>query len=67
MLKCIALLGDVLLHLGVKFPLSSFRLSNLVTQMVYDISDLEGITGCLPYNEQRGIEITVEWMNERSK
>lgn len=64
-LKSIALLGDLLKKTGWKNPpLTTFRLNNLITDMVYDTSNLEKLCGELPYNLEQGVDITVEWMKK---
>lgn len=64
-LKSAASVGDLLLYFGIKNPpLTSFRLNNLITNMVYDSSHLNEICGKLPYSLEEGVNITVNWMNE---
>jgi hypothetical protein len=43
-------------------PLTSFRLDNLLTNMVYDTAPMQEIVGALPYSADEGVRITVEWM-----
>jgi nucleoside-diphosphate-sugar epimerase len=43
-------------------PLTTFRLTNLFTQMVYDLSDLEELVGELPVPLDVGVRQTVEWL-----
>jgi len=46
-------------------PLTTFRLNNLVTHMVYpQLNELEAVTGPLPYTWQQGTEETVKWLKE---
>ena len=54
--------GDVAERVGVRAPLTSFRLNNLLTPMVFDLDPLMRIAGPLPYNEPAGVEATVTWM-----
>ena len=62
-LKVAALVGDMLKLTGWKNPpLTSFRLSNLLTEMVYESVALEAIVGKLPYSMKGGVIKTVEWM-----
>ncbi len=64
--KPVALVGDLLQRLGwSEPPLTSFRLDNLLTQMVYDTAPLEQILPQLPYSLEEGIRRTVEWMREQ--
>lgn len=62
-LRVIAIIGDVLSKTGWKrVPLTTFRLNNLVTNMVYDTKAFQEICGPLPYNLEDGVKETVEWM-----
>lgn len=62
-LRVAAALGDGARRLGWdEPPLTSFRLANLVTEMVYDLTPLESVVGPLPYSLDDGIRATVQWM-----
>jgi len=62
-LKLLAHVGDLGKALGWKQPpLTSFRLANLVTPMVYDLAPLQAIAGPLPYDMAAGVKQTVAWM-----
>lgn len=61
-LRVAAAVGDVLDRFGRRFPLTSMRLNNLTTDMVYDMSDTEAVVGPLPFTVEEGIAQTVEWM-----
>lgn len=69
LLRIVARIGDVLekLQLG-KAPLTSFRLDNLLTPMIYPTQLLEEICGRLPISLSEGVATTIEWMrhNETS-
>ncbi|MHB8136352.1 MAG: hypothetical protein ACYDH1_19255, partial [Anaerolineaceae bacterium] len=63
-LKFIAKCGDFLKKLGYKEPpLTSFRLNNIITNMIYDTRDLEAFCGPLPYSQQDGIRATLDWID----
>jgi len=63
LLKFAAVFGDLFQKFGWKrVPITTFRLNNLITDMVYDTSELENICGPLPYNLATGVNDTVEWM-----
>lgn len=65
-LKLVAKIGDILAKAGWKnVPLTTFRYNNIVTNMVYDTSDLEKICGKLPYSLEEGVDITLEWINKK--
>lgn len=58
-----AKLGDLLKLCGIKgFPLTSFRLSNLLTDSVLDITPLMSNIGPLPFQLSDGVNITCNWI-----
>lgn len=62
-LQVLARIGDAAKALGWQQPpLTSFRLANLVTPMVYDLAPLEGIAGKLQFDMSEGVRQTVAWM-----
>ncbi len=64
-LKIAATIGDFLNNIGIKsFPLTTFRLNNLKTEMVYDSLRVQNIIGKLPYDLNKSTEITVKWYKE---
>ena len=64
----IAKIGDLIQRLQFGHaPLTTFRLNNLTTDMVYDTAPLEALTGPLPYDLGTGVRETVAWLkNMRS-
>ena len=64
MLKAAALAGDALERLGLRAPLTSFRLNNLTSDMLYDTSSLEELVGPLPYDAAEGVKRTVAWLRQ---
>ncbi len=59
-----AVIGDLLLRLGWnRVPLTTFRLNNLTTEMVYPTNELEEICGSLPYSLKEGVDRTISWMS----
>jgi hypothetical protein len=65
LLKGAAIAGDTIERLGRGHaPLTSFRLNNLVSDMVYDTSPLEALVGPLPYTPAQGVERTVAWLSQ---
>jgi len=64
-LKVLAKLGDVANLSGLKNPpLTSFRLSNLVTNMTYDLSQERINCGHLPFTLEDGIARTLSWIGK---
>lgn len=62
-LRVAAKAGDCAKRLGWKeAKLTSFRLDNLLTPMLYNLATVERIVGPLPYSEAEGIRATVAWM-----
>jgi nucleoside-diphosphate-sugar epimerase len=67
LLRIIALCGNILKKLGWSSPpLTSFRLNNIITEMVYSTSELEEICGRLPYSSETGIDLTLEWLANKA-
>ncbi|WP_373515405.1 NAD-dependent epimerase/dehydratase family protein [Persicitalea sp.] len=65
LLKAAAKAGDFIKGVGVDgFPITSFRLNNLITEMVYDTSELASICGPLPYSMEEGVVETVAHMKQ---
>jgi len=63
LMQGVARIGDLCQLAGWKNPpLTSFRLKNLRTPMVYDISSTRDVVGELPATCEQGIERTVSWM-----
>jgi nucleoside-diphosphate-sugar epimerase len=59
--KLIALAGDLLNMVGVKFPFNSFRLKNIRTEYIFDMSKTEAVCGPLPKSFKQGVQETAEW------
>lgn len=59
--------GDILKALGMRNPpLTSFRLSNMLTDAVFDLTPVRRVAGDTPYSLEAGVEITVAWMQKRA-
>lgn len=59
-----ALVGDVFKSLGVKFPLTSFRLNNMTTDHIFDLSEIYEVCGDPPFSRADGIVRTLKWMEK---
>ncbi len=62
-LRGIAFVGDALGSVGVSFPLSSYRLMNMITPNVINVDETLKITDKLPYTLDDGVRSTIEWLN----
>lgn len=66
LLKAAARLGDVLKMIGVGSPpLTSYRLNNLLTPAVFDMSATKEICPTLPATAQEGVRRTIAWLRDR--
>jgi nucleoside-diphosphate-sugar epimerase len=54
--------GDCLKLVGVKFPMTSFRLRNMTTDNFFDLSPIKKIATELPVSRKDGTKTTVDWM-----
>jgi nucleoside-diphosphate-sugar epimerase len=67
LIKAAAIMGDLARQVGwAEPPITSFRLRNLLMDMVFDLSALERAVGPLPYSVAEGVDHTVGWMRSRS-
>ena len=64
LMKCLAIGGDLLKKLGISFPMTSFRLKNMTTDNVVDLSNMKEIAPNLPYSRVEGIRKTINWLKE---
>lgn len=63
LLLATAKVGDIAQKLGFQDPpLTSFRLANLATNMVYDLEREERICGPLPFGVDESVERTLNWL-----
>lgn len=67
MVKCAALLGDVLGMIGVHFPMTSFRLKNMSTDNIINLDNTYKIAPEPPVERQEGIRRTLRWMQKQQK
>jgi nucleoside-diphosphate-sugar epimerase len=59
----VARIGDALNGLGFsRFPFNSFRLRNVLTPSVIDLSETRSVCGALPYSLGEGIAQTATWL-----
>ena len=55
--------GDLLNALGWRaFPYNSFRLRNVLTEYVFDLTATRELCGPLPYDLSSGVQATVAWL-----
>lgn len=63
--RAAALAGDVLKRFGISNPpMSSFRLSNLRTPAVYDLSATQKLCPALPFDRKQAIAATLAWLDQ---
>ncbi|MEO8450972.1 MAG: NAD(P)-dependent oxidoreductase [Gemmatimonadota bacterium] len=58
----LALIGDVVHGLGVRFPFTSFRLRNVITASVVDLGQTLSVCGPPPVEFAAGVASTVAWL-----
>jgi len=62
-IKIAAIFGDVLNLLTIPFPINSFRLKNMLTNVVFNTDQLEKVCGQIPYTLDDGVSLTTNWIN----
>ncbi len=66
LLRALAAGGDVARRFGVSNPpISSYRLSNMLTETIFDLEPLRALCGPLPVGRIEGVSRTVEWMRHQ--
>jgi nucleoside-diphosphate-sugar epimerase len=59
-----ALVGDIIEKIGITFPMTTFRLKNMTTDNIVDLSNTIQVASELPYSRVEGIHRTLEWLKE---
>jgi nucleoside-diphosphate-sugar epimerase len=59
-----ALFGDIIGKIGIKFPMTTFRLKNMTTDNIIDLTNTMRLVPELPYSRIEGIHRTLEWLKE---
>ena len=54
--------GDLASRLGVRVPITSGRLANLLTEYVHDVSPIEAIHGRTTISNEEGVRRTAQWL-----
>lgn len=67
LLRMAAWTGDCLKLVGVHFPMTSFRLKNMTTDNIINLSNTYAIAPRLPYKRIEGIKETLNWMKGNQK
>jgi nucleoside-diphosphate-sugar epimerase len=65
LLRLLARAGDAMKTAGLlEPPLTSFRLKNLRTTMLFKLDEVNAIVGKLPFTVQEGIDITITYLRD---
>lgn len=60
--KLAALVGDILKKLGIGFPMTSYRLTNMTTSFENDLDSTFSVAPNPPYSRIEGTRITLDWI-----
>lgn len=61
-LKCAAIFGDFLKIIGISFPMTSFRLHNMTTDNIIDLSETYKLAPNPPCSRVDGVRKTLSWL-----
>jgi GlcNAc-P-P-Und epimerase len=64
LIKLAAIGGDVLKKLGIDFPMTTFRLKNMTTNNMLNLSTTKELAPNLPFTRKEGIKKTLEWLKQ---
>jgi len=62
LLRIIAVFGDLLKIMGIKFPLTSSRLKSMTTSNVAPMNKTFQVLGKSPYSLEEGVKETIKWL-----
>lgn len=65
--KCAAYLGDFLKKINITFPMTSFRLKNMTTDNIQDLSPIQYLAPQLPTSRNEGNKQTIQWIRSNKK
>jgi nucleoside-diphosphate-sugar epimerase len=63
----LALIGDMLNKLGIKFPINSTRFFNLTTDNPVPLEPIHTLFGIPPFSLEEGIQETIEWLKANNE
>ena len=58
-------IGDLLQHIGIHFPMTSFRLTNMITDNKVNLENTYRVAPNPPYDRIEGIRTTLQWIQEQ--
>jgi nucleoside-diphosphate-sugar epimerase len=61
-----AVVGDISKSIGISFPMTTFRLKNMTTNNVVDLTNTMQLAPNLPYSRIEGIHKTLEWLEKNN-
>ena len=64
-LRCAGWFGDFLKLFGIHFPMTSFRLKNMTTNNIIDLTATNTIAPCPPFSRIEGTRQTLEWLRQQ--
>lgn len=67
LIKLVAFGGDLLRFLKIQFPMTSFRLKNMTTNNIIDLSNTKKIAPNLPFERTVAIRRTLDWLNSKNQ
>jgi hypothetical protein len=65
LIKFLAFIGNLLLIININFPMTSFRLKNMTTNNIVDLSNTKKIAPNLPSNRKNSIKETLFWLKNQ--
>ncbi len=66
LIRMAALFGDSLKLIGINFPMTSFRLHNMTTDNIMDLSNTNKVAPNLPFSREDGVKLTLDWIKNHS-
>ena len=65
LIKFLAFIGNLLMMINIDFPMTSFRLKNMTTNNIVDLTNTKKIVPNLPSNRKNSIKETIFWLKNQ--
>ena len=64
-MKLLSKIGDFLNMIGLQFPMTSFRLNNMMTDNIIDLKNIHNIIEKNLFTTKEGIVETINWIEQK--
>jgi hypothetical protein len=66
LLEIAACLKDLLKLIRINFPMTSFQLNNMTTNIIHGLTPIKEIAPILPVSRNKGVKLTIQWIKNNN-